>query len=173
MIKIKNNFTEKKRLEVLNLSKHYVKQNGWNHFLFKKISEEKKISYNELILLFENGYQDILKLSFEQINNDLEKECKNSDLIKLPVHKRIRKIILNKINLMDKDKHFFKRTFYYLLIPSNYNLLTQNLYKTVDLMWHIAGDNSTDFNFYSKRIILAGLYYIILIMIIYLKLKKY
>ena len=25
-------------------------------------------------------------------------------------------------------------------------------------MWYLAGDNSTDFNFYTKRIILAGIY---------------
>ena len=32
------------------------------------------------------------------------------------------------------------------------------LYESVDLMWFIAGDRSTDFNFYSKRMILSGIY---------------
>ena len=45
-----------------------------------------------------------------------------------------------------------------MLIPINYKLLTTNLYKSVDLIWYIAGDNSTDFNFYSKRVILSGIY---------------
>ena len=40
----------------------------------------------------------------------------------------------------------------------NYKLLTAYLYKTVNLMWYIAGDNSTDFNFYTKRMILSGVY---------------
>jgi ubiquinone biosynthesis protein COQ9 len=32
------------------------------------------------------------------------------------------------------------------------------LYRTVDRMWRAAGDTSTDFNFYTKRAILAGVY---------------
>ena len=34
----------------------------------------------------------------------------------------------------------------------------KNLYKTVDNMWYLAGDNSTDFNFYTKRLTLALIY---------------
>ena len=59
---------------------------------------------------------------------------------------------------MNKHKNFYRRTFYFLLIPRNYKLLTSHLYKSVDLMWYIAEDNSTDFNFYTKRIILSGIY---------------
>ena len=32
------------------------------------------------------------------------------------------------------------------------------IYKSVDQIWHIAGDASTDFNYYSKRLILTGIY---------------
>ena len=32
------------------------------------------------------------------------------------------------------------------------------VYRTVDAMWRAAGDTSTDFNFYTKRGILAGVY---------------
>ena len=32
------------------------------------------------------------------------------------------------------------------------------LYRTVDAMWYAAGDTSTDFNFYTKRATLAGVY---------------
>ena len=74
------------------------------------------------------------------------------------MHKRIKKIILTKIKIINKHKDFYRRTFYFLLIPINYKLLTAYLYKSVDLMWYISGDNSTDFNFYTKRMILSGVY---------------
>jgi ubiquinone biosynthesis protein COQ9 len=32
------------------------------------------------------------------------------------------------------------------------------LYRSVDRMWRAVGDTSTDFNFYTKRAILAGVY---------------
>jgi ubiquinone biosynthesis protein COQ9 len=37
-------------------------------------------------------------------------------------------------------------------------LAARLLYHTVDTMWRAVGDTSTDFNFYTKRGILAGVY---------------
>jgi ubiquinone biosynthesis protein COQ9 len=37
-------------------------------------------------------------------------------------------------------------------------LALQLLYRTVDAIWYAAGDTSTDFNFYTKRATLAGVY---------------
>ncbi len=42
--------------------------------------------------------------------------------------------------------------------PLNAGLGLKLLYKTVDAMWYAAGDTSTDFNFYTKRATLAGVY---------------
>ena len=43
-------------------------------------------------------------------------------------------------------------------LPFNAGLALKLLYKTVDAMWYAAGDTSTDFNFYTKRATLAGVY---------------
>ena len=158
MKRIKMKSLEKKRLELVNLSKNIVKEYGWNDSLFENISFHNRISYDELIILFPDGYKEMLKLSLDYLNYELENICSQYDFIRIPIHKRIKKIIITKINLMNKHKDFYKRTFYFLLIPMNYKLLTAYLYKTVNLMWYIAGDNSTDFNFYTKRMILSGVY---------------
>ena len=54
---------EKKRLELVNLTKNTVNKYGWNDSLFEKISFNSRISYNDLIILFPNGYKEMLKLS--------------------------------------------------------------------------------------------------------------
>ena len=36
--------------------------------------------------------------------------------------------------------------------------LPSQLYNSVDQIWFIAGDSSVDFNFYTKRLILSGIY---------------
>jgi ubiquinone biosynthesis protein COQ9 len=33
-----------------------------------------------------------------------------------------------------------------------------SLYRTVDAIWQVAGDTATDWNFYTKRLLLAGVY---------------
>ena len=42
--------------------------------------------------------------------------------------------------------------------PQHAGLGLRCLYRTVDEMWHAAGDSATDFNFYTKRGLLAGVY---------------
>jgi ubiquinone biosynthesis protein COQ9 len=46
----------------------------------------------------------------------------------------------------------------FLAMPANAGLAARSLWRTVDAMWHAIGDTSTDFNYYSKRTLLAGIY---------------
>ena len=43
-------------------------------------------------------------------------------------------------------------------LPGNAPGALRALWRTVDAMWHAAGDTATDFNHYSKRGLLAGVY---------------
>jgi ubiquinone biosynthesis protein COQ9 len=45
-----------------------------------------------------------------------------------------------------------------LALPFNGPLALRLLYRTVDAIWYAAGDTSTDFNFYSKRALLGGVF---------------
>ena len=158
MKKKKLNNIQNKRIFIINSSKNIVIKNGWNESLFNEISSNKIISSREFNILFPRGYIDMLQLSLKDLNDQLEKRFYKIDIIKLPLHKRVKKVLIEKISLMNISKEFYKKTFYYLLLPINYKLLTSQIYKTVDLIWYIAKDRSTDFNYSSKRIILSAVY---------------
>jgi len=51
-----------------------------------------------------------------------------------------------------------RRGLAYLSLPQNAPVGAKCLYRTVDAIWHAAGDMSTDFSFYTKRALLAGVY---------------
>jgi len=158
MMKTKNKYLLNKRLKILKFAKIIVAEDGLTSQTFKNISKKYDIDIHEIILLFPDGKNDLLQFALEQLNIDLENYCKKLDLIRLPVHKRIRKILLSKIYIMDKEKKFYKKIFLSLLIPKKNFSLPLKLYKSVDQIWFIAGDTSVDFNFYTKRLILAGIY---------------
>jgi ubiquinone biosynthesis protein COQ9 len=44
----------------------------------------------------------------------------------------------------------------WLAAPLHAPLATRLTYRTCDAIWHAAGDTATDFNFYTKRGLLAG-----------------
>ena len=158
MMKTKNKYLLNKRLKILKFAKIVVAKDGLTSNTFKTISKKYDLNIDEMNLLFPGGKNDFLQFVLEQLNIDLENYCKKLDLIRLPVHKRIRKILLSKIYIMNKEKKFYKKIFLSLLIPKRKFSLPIKLYKSVDQIWFIAGDTSVDFNFYTKRLILAGIY---------------
>jgi ubiquinone biosynthesis protein COQ9 len=55
-------------------------------------------------------------------------------------------------------KESVRRGLALLATPFNGPLALKLLYRTVDAIWYAAGDTSTDFNFYSKRALLSGVF---------------
>src|SRR5205085_12427037 len=51
-----------------------------------------------------------------------------------------------------------RRALVVLALPHNAPPALRLLYETVDAIWYAAGDNATDFSFYTKRAILAAVY---------------
>ena len=158
MKKSQNNYLLKKRQVVLKFAKEFVSEKGLTKNCLENISKKYGLNTDETDLLFPQGNIDLIKFALEQLNNDLEVYCRQIDLIRLPIHKRIRKVLLSKISLMNKDKPFYRTIFLNLLIPKKNFSLSNQLYNSVDELWFIAGDSSTDFNFYTKRLILSGIY---------------
>jgi len=147
---------------ILGEAKSHVIRHGWNKDLFLYISKSSKFKYEELNALFPNGYKSLLQIYLNQINEQMTKESKSMNLIRLKVHERIRALIITRLQIMVKEKKLISKTFIHLALPGNYKFAFKNLYKAVDQIWFLAGDNSTDFNFYSKRLILGSIYTITL-----------
>ena len=119
---------------------------------------KKEFTNPDLILCFNKEYINILNFSLDELNKVLENEINKTNIINFPIHKRIKKILMKRLDILNRDKIFYKKTFNHLVLPQNLKIMKKNLYKTVDNMWYLAGDNSTDFNFYTKRLTLALIY---------------
>ena len=158
MMKTQNKYLNNKRLKILKLAKLIIAKEGLNSNTLETIAVKHNLNINEINLLFPDGNKDLLEYSLDQLNIELQEYCKSLDLIRLPLHKRIRKILLSKIEIMNKEKNFYKKIFLKSLLPNRTISLSKQLYKSIDQIWYLAGDTSVDFNFYTKRLILAGIY---------------
>lgn len=146
-----------KRKQIFNDVKNYVEVNGWNKEIFLNL-KNSNFDYNEIISLFPNGYLSTIQMYLDDINSKMALESKKLNLIQLRLHERVRELCILRLNIMQKEKKFVVKTYNHLCLPQNYKFSSKNLYKTIDQIWFLSGDNSTDFNFYTKRIILAGIY---------------
>ena len=81
-----------------------------------------------------------------------------ANIAAMPVHMKIRSLILIRLEQAAQYKEVVRRTLAVLGQPRNAKLAAQLLYNTVDGMWRAAGDTSTDYNFYTKRATLSAVY---------------
>tara|TARA_B100000029_G_C17560222_1_gene953081 strand:+ start:1529 stop:2143 length:615 start_codon:yes stop_codon:yes gene_type:complete len=147
----------KKRKNILIFAKKIVPEVGWNEKIYSEISRKYKISKNEIYALFPN-FIDILKYYLEDLDTEMIEEVKKLKINNLKTHEKIIEIIIKRLEKNLKDKKLIKRTFFTLSFPNNFNIFISSTYNTVNNIWYLANDNSYDFNFYTKRLILFYIY---------------
>ena len=91
------------------------------------------------------------------INQIIDKEQKPSKFKNYKINEKIKYFVIRRLmvfqNLVDKRKFFKKILKPNLIVSSN-----KTLFKIADEIWFLAGDKSTDYNYYTKRIILMNIY---------------
>jgi len=80
------------------------------------------------------------------------------DLAALPVRARVRAGVKVRLEQNAPHREAVRRAVIWLALPVNAAVAAKTLYRTVDAIWRAAGDNATDYNFYTKRALLAGVY---------------
>ena len=71
---------------------------------------------------------------------------------------RVRAIIALRLEQNRPYKGAVRRALAVLAVPGHVVLATRCTARTVDAIWHAAGDTSADFSWYTKRAIMAGVY---------------
>ena len=74
------------------------------------------------------------------------------------IRDRIRTAVRLRLERHGGEREALRRALALLAMPFHAGLGFRMLYRTVDALWYAAGDTSADFNFYTKRALLAGVY---------------
>jgi len=69
---------------------------------------------------------------------------------------RIQLSVRTRLELLTPHRDALRRSLAVLALPGNAPAGLKALHRTVDLIWNAAGDGSTDHNWYTKRLLLAG-----------------
>ena len=149
---------EKVRKKILEDVKLHISENGWNIDIIEYLSNKTNFKKKDLVVLLPEKNNTLIKIYLEEINKKIKNKIIKLNFSNLRTHQRIRELIILRLNIMLKEKKLISKTFFYLLLPQNYKLASKYLYRVVDEMWYLSGDKSTDFNFYSKRVILSSIY---------------
>jgi len=131
---------------------------GFTDTLLQKAGGEAGVSKVELARLFENGPISLIEFYSAWADGEMEHRLAAADLKSMKIRERIATAVKTRLAVLGPHKEAARRAGALLSLPMHAALGAKLLYRTVDAMWRAAGDTSTDFNFYTKRGILAGVY---------------
>ena len=144
--------------KILDAMLDHVPFDGWNEDLFKVAAKDLKSTPEALKLHFEGGIIAVVDYFSQQ--ND-EKMVKGIEKISKDarIRDKIAEAVLIRLKLYEKKKSIIAKTVSFLSLPWNAPYAAKFAWRTCDLIWkHAGGDRSTDFNYYSKRSLLFGIY---------------
>ena len=122
-MKEKDNIKDyRKKLSILEDAKKIVVNDGWSKNLLKKLLSNK-VKSSDLTYFFPNGYIDIIELSLTELNKSLKTKIKKINIINFPTSKRMKKILLVRLEILNNEKIFFKKTFNHLALPQNTKIM--------------------------------------------------
>ena len=154
----KKEFKNKLTIEIIrNFSKDKdFKQNCY--FALKKL-KIKSSHWNRIIAYhYPNELKDLLECLSDTIFLKLSKKSKLFSS-ELRVSEKIKGLLLERLKIFDEFKLKSNDLFFFLRQPKNLLISKKLLFKISDEIWHLAGDKSLDFNYYSKRLILMKIYF--------------
>ncbi len=109
-------------------------------------------------LLFPGGVTDMIDAYVDLGDRQMEAGAAALNLSSLRLPARVRAVVALRLEQQRPYREAIRRALSILAFPGNAGLAVRITARTVDAIWHAAGDTSADFSWYTKRAILAGVY---------------
>ncbi len=126
---------------------------GWTKHLLEDACKSAGLEANYWRIIFPGGVIDAVDAHTDLATHNM---LENTDISGLRTPEKIRAFIKYRLEAESKNKEAVRSIMaVYALHPARGLNAT---YRIVDAIWRAAGDKSTDWNFYTKRLMLAGVY---------------
>ncbi len=135
-----------------------IAQDGFSDKTLNYAAAAANVDAATLKRLFPRDGQSLVEAFSEWADAQMDVALKNTPLSEMKIRARIKAAVNARIVALRPHKEAARRAAAFLSLPQNTALATTLLWRTADHMWRAAGDTSTDFNFYTKRGILMGVY---------------
>jgi ubiquinone biosynthesis protein COQ9 len=137
---------------------HHAAFDGWTPEALGLAAGATGIDPAVAALAFPGGAMDMIDAWFAHIDDAMLEKLPPETLAAMKIRARITALVEARIDLLSGDIEALRRALAVLALPQNLPRTTKLGWRAADAMWHAAGDTATDFNHYSKRAILGGVY---------------
>ena len=109
-------------------------------------------------LAFKGGAMDMIAAWIGSVDAAMAAELTLERLGNLPVRERIRQLVQFRLDAAAPHREALRRAMAIMAMPHNARRSLKLGWASADAMWRLAGDVATDYNHYTKRLILSSIY---------------
>jgi ubiquinone biosynthesis protein COQ9 len=147
-----------RRREILAAVLPHVVFDGWSARAWRAGLADCALEPWEGERYFPAGAADVVRFFSAEADRAMLETLKDTDLSTLKVRERVATAVRLRLEAVADHPEAVRRGLSFFAFPGHAARGLACLYGTVDAIWHGVGDRSTDYNFYSKRLLLAGVY---------------
>ena len=131
---------------------------GWSDAALVSAAEAKGVDPAIARLAFPGGAIDMIAAWVDGVDARMEQAFDREVLSQMPIRERIRALVWFRLEAVMGLEEALRRSLAIQAMPQNLARTVKLGWNSADVMWRLAGDTATDYNHYTKRAILAGIY---------------
>jgi ubiquinone biosynthesis protein COQ9 len=148
---------EDQRDRLLEAALVHVPFDGWSRRSLFAGARDLGIEPSLARRLFPRGGDDLLAQVERWADRRMLAEV-TDDLAAMRMRERIAALVRARLEVLAPHREAMRRAVAARMLPSNAMAGCASLWRTVDLMWSLAGDKAEDYSYYTKRSLLAGVW---------------
>ena len=131
---------------------------GWSRAAVDSAAGQLGIDPVQARLAMPKSQAGMVDLYIQEVDRALEAHFTPERLGGMKIREKIRSLVWKRLEIQAPAREAIRRALAILAMPQNLPLALRISWRTADIMWRIAGDTSTDFNHYTKRMTLGAVY---------------
>ncbi|MBM3516663.1 MAG: COQ9 family protein [Alphaproteobacteria bacterium] len=150
--------TEARRRRLLAAALRHAPFDGWTDRCLKAAAADAGLNEAEARLAFPGGAGEVVEFFAHEADRLMTAALAKEPLAELKIRERIARAVRVRLEQQAPHREAVRRAVALLALPGHGSRSARSLYRTVDAMWYAIGDRSADFSFYTKRLLLGGVY---------------
>jgi ubiquinone biosynthesis protein COQ9 len=149
---------EDQRDQLLEAALVHVPFDGWSRRSLFAGARDLGVEPGLVRRLFPRGGDDLLAQLERWADRRMLAQVEVDALAAMRIRERIGTLVRARLEALAPHREAMRRAVAARLLPGNAMAGCASLWRTVDLMWSVAGDKADDYNYYTKRSLLAAVW---------------
>lgn len=131
---------------------------GWTAAALEMAADAADIDRDVARLAFAGGAVAMIDAWFDSVDRAMVEALPAATVATMKIRQRIQQLVEARLAVLAPEREALRRAFAVLAMPQNVAAAARLGWRSVDTIWRHAGDTATDYNHYTKRTILLGVY---------------